>query len=258
LLLDQFALTKLPVNETLSIPLNISWTNSSVQLRSIRKSAPALTMESFLSTGDQLYQWGGQGPYAVLPNSLDLWRLNPDGRGGGSWVIEEPSNKDTFLQLKRTSAASHAVCGGAVFHLGGMHGRITDVNARGTSLAPGMLRFDLDTRTWTNESAKGYNDFGTSAYGGAVCIPNFGSKGVFLPIGGAVASPTSFRDDGSEWTDLENVSFYDVDKKTWFTQRTTGGPPRPRGRFCYAGAAGENGTYELYVLVLSPRPVHDD
>lgn len=233
------------VNDTLSLPLASSWTNSSLTLKTTRKTAPVFNRASLWTSNGSVYMWGGQGPFDHPPKGQDLWRFKTDGAGGGSWSIQEPSNKDVFLGLKRTTGAASAVCGDVGFHLGGLHSPATDPNIKGRSLTPGLLSYDMGTRTWTNQSAVGYNNFGTSVYGSATCVSNFGKKGLFLPLGGAVASSGAYKGDGSELMDLETVKFYDLSSDTWYSQLTSGEVPRPRSRFCVAGAVSANNTYEM-------------
>ncbi|KAH6866161.1 hypothetical protein B0T10DRAFT_554139 [Thelonectria olida] len=95
------------VKETLSIPLNKSWTNSTVTINRIDKKEPlpgnnlGLCIDSKNTT---MFRWGGFGPYATtdLAEDVHIWAFEADGEGGGLWS----TRKDTFENIKIASSGA--------------------------------------------------------------------------------------------------------------------------------------------------------
>ncbi|GAP92145.2 putative kelch repeat protein [Rosellinia necatrix] len=240
------------VNHTLSIPLRSSWTTESVTWKSNKKAAPVTLSGSLWSYQDTLVSWGGTGSYGEWPVRKSPWQFVVDGNGGGEWSIVDPSNRDVFIGITRTSNAAAATCNGRGLAVGGWAGPSTDPDFRDAAFGstipiPGLITYDMQTKTWANESAVGLNQFGTSILGSGVCLEEIGGAGVFFVIGGDVATHYSWREDGSGLISLREIHFWDVDKKRWHSQLTTGETPPPRDRHCLGSARGLNNTYEIYL-----------
>lgn len=251
------------MNDTLSVNLKQSWTNSTVELKVTNQLAPSFNRAAFWSDPQQrtAYLWGGWAVPGTLPKVKELWQFTADDDGGGTWSTPPVANNDEFLSIARTSAASAAACNGKGFYLGGFQSPKTDPWNETNRLLPksGLVTYDMETRTWDNVSAAsdpeanrlGFNNYGTSLYGAAACAENFGPRGLFFPIGGQLSDGLrefSETDNGRFLIDMANLTFYDVKKDKWHTQQTSGAPPPQRDRHCVAGAKGPNGTYEMSVI----------
>lgn len=105
---------------------------------------------------------------------------------------------------------------------------------------PGLVQFNMTTKTFTNSSAAGYQVNGTAERGGMHHVPSFGPDGLFLVMGGDHVDPSDLRD-------FSTISILDPSSKNWYQQATTGNTPKPRIEFCTAGVNSTNGTYEMYV-----------
>ncbi|KAI0131899.1 hypothetical protein BJ170DRAFT_691121 [Xylariales sp. AK1849] len=242
------------VNDTLSIPLDVSWTNATVSITSISKSAPPFDSEALWTdnTEHSMYSWGGQGPYGNLSKTRDLWKFEADG-SGGEWKKQPAANVDVFMSIVRTTNAAWTTCNGMGFYLGGFGSVWTDSAFAPGSLStpvPGMLTYNLTSGVWANESMAGLNTFETLMTGTASCLPSFGTsgQGMMLTLGGEISRRDEYNSSEPNLVGLSNLTFWDINTKTWYSQQTTGDIPTPRSRFCVAGVAGRDGTYEFFVF----------
>ncbi|KAH9905351.1 hypothetical protein F4778DRAFT_729703 [Xylariomycetidae sp. FL2044] len=239
------------VNHTLSIPLREAWTNKSVTPKIINKEAPTLNKAALWPYDDSIYMWGGQGPYGNVPATKDLWQFRTDGQGGGSWDIINPSNTDLFFQFVRSTAAVKSICNNVGLYMGGYISaatdRIDDLTLQSRIPVPGILTYDVEARKWANESATDYNMFGTSLNAGGTCLSTLGENGLFVVIGGNFADAVVFEDNGRSMMDMATVRFYDVAANKWYSQPTTGDPPRLTDRMCIAHAQSQNATTEIFM-----------
>jgi hypothetical protein len=127
------------VNETLSISLGDSWTNTSAQFNVIPKPAPVLTLAALWEDAAQnaFYMWGGARPGKNITRDKNVWKLRGEGLGGGSWSTLDPANGENFSKIVRTYAASYTACHGTGFYLSGfMEDWITNDDRYG-KLEPG-------------------------------------------------------------------------------------------------------------------------
>ncbi len=237
------------VNDTLSIPLSQSWTNSTVPINVIPKTAAVFDGAALWTdqSRNSFYMWGGQAPYGNLSRTKDLWKFQADGTGGGAWSKEPGVNT---LSLVRSKEAGATTCNGAGFFVGGYAYVWTDPDFMDNVPTPGMLTYNTTSGAWANESTIDLNAFGTFMRGTASCLPAFGSRGrgLVLLLGGEVARRDAFGIDRPSFVGFNNVSFWDVGTRTWASQATTGDVPGPRSMFCTVGAAGRNGTHELVIF----------
>ncbi|KAH9907521.1 hypothetical protein F4778DRAFT_544958 [Xylariomycetidae sp. FL2044] len=239
------------LNDTLSLPLRSSWNNETVPILVQPKSAPVFWKAALFTSGDSMVMWGGLGSKGKLPDSKMPWQWTATGSGGGTWDTVTPSNSDFEDQFVRTSGASKTTCNGTGLYLGGWVGGETDsglgLKTTDNLPVPGLLTYDMATRTWTNESADGFHKYGTNIGGAATCVQGFGERGLFMSLGGNWGDLGTYVDDGSRLIDMGTVSFWDVATKKWYSQITTGETPTVRDRHCVAGVQSPNGTYEIYL-----------
>ena len=244
------------MNVTLSLPLQSSWTNSTVQFHAFSKGqspwfkGPSLWRDSDNKT---IYSWGGDESYDNRSeiNNKHLWALTTDGNGGGTWDIQRPANPDLFNEFYRTKDAPNAVCHGTAFYLGGFADSVSDIRVpQGEFIAlSGLLTYDMKTFTWANESS---DQLGYVPYRGtATCVSNYGSEGVLVFLGGSRADgASSLNLDDFNLITLSSIWLYDPATKNWLYQATTGDIPSGRRNHCSVGIPGPNGTFEMCVTSL--------
>lgn len=74
-------------------------------------------------------------------------------------------------------------------------------------------------------------------------VPTFGPEGLLLAAGTGTLNnaPPLF----------DNITIYEPNTQTWHNQIATGNIPLGRDGLCSVGIQGDNGTYEMYVLLPS-------
>lgn len=244
-------------NNTLSIDLRYSWTNSTVSFNVITQSAPVLNSLVLWAddNGTSFYQWAGEQSSIVNSSILsvpqnDLYQFTPDGQGSGTWQdISVPSN---FI---RTSSALYASGGGTGYLFGGYLDRRTspdNADLGGWPSSQGLVSYNMTIGSWLNETScvdgscfrnNGYMDF----------IPAFGSAGVLVALGGCSQdTPTYFGlCNATSPNNFSTIEIYDPSQSLWFTQTASNAPgelPEPRQEFCGVGVQGDNGTYEIFIF----------
>ena len=127
------------------------------------------------------------------------------------------------------------------------------VNLRGDVAIPGLVHFNMTTKTFSNSTASGYSFNGTAEKGAMHHVPSFGPDGLFIVMGG----DGFWHSDYKSLQNLQTVSVFDPSSNQWFNQTTTGNVPQPRKGFCLAGIDSNNGTHEMYVIFsdLNGSPV---
>ncbi|KAH8165555.1 hypothetical protein CIB48_g2680 [Xylaria polymorpha] len=152
-----------PVNETLSMSLAETWSNSSPSLVPITKAAPNFLQAALWTDLDEqtFYMWGGQSTNPV-PGKREVWKFTADGGGGGAWSLVQPANPGVFVGIKRGRGASWTTCNGLGLALGGYGWAGTDADLSDHSGSqelplPGLLSYQLSTGTWSNQSAEAFN-----------------------------------------------------------------------------------------------------
>ncbi|KAF9881251.1 kelch repeat protein [Colletotrichum karsti] len=242
------------VNSTLSISLKDSWTNSTVDVKTIFKESQRSQMNSQGiwrdPTSKIFYVWGGDISFNQKGPPEFLWTFTGDGDGGGSWS-REVSNPTDLTGFVRTREAAFAQSADTAYYLGGFAGFYSEsaIEFRNRTMpVPGMLTIDMKTRSFKNISTTP-NRFGTfgTFKGGAMQFVPFGSEGLLLVLGGWEAPVTT--NDPGEWfpMDFNNLTIYDPKTDKWHTQRTQGEVPSPREKFCAVGVAGPNNTYDIFL-----------
>ena len=209
----------LAVNETISINVAQSWTNSSVVLRTIEKSAPIFNNEAIWTdiSSNSFYIWGGSAWFGVVVPQDQIWRFDTDGDGGGSWSTEIPGNPAVFDSLIRPAEGAYANSKATGFFLGGWAGGWTDPSLpySSTFSIPNIVSFNMDTKLWSNDSTLAFTQFGTDVGGAAEFIPSFGPNGILLFLGGA-ANAAVFQNNGAGLLGFNNLTFYDPVTKEWY------------------------------------------
>lgn len=144
--------------------------------------------------------------------------------------------------------ATHDSSGGGVaFVIGGMTSIESDPDSSNYSPVanphwyrtpiPGMVSYDMKSRTFSRtDTSAVMPPLGTLIGGRAHFVPQFGSNGLMLVLGGKA-------DRGI--LDFNNITFYDPKTGQWGWQNTVGYAPTDRFRFCMVGVASPAGTYEL-------------
>ena len=148
------------VNDTLSLPLTESWTNSTVPITAVPKAAPVFNMEALWvdAQTDSLYAWAGQGPWGNVSKSKDLWRFRVSSTSSPGeikeWVKQPAANMDVFLRLVRVKDAASTTCLDAGYSLGGYGTALTDPEHFEYSdidvPVTGMLVYNMTSRIWAN------------------------------------------------------------------------------------------------------------
>ncbi|CAH0023372.1 unnamed protein product [Clonostachys rhizophaga] len=242
-----------PVNTTLYIPLDVDWTNRTLELKEIQHAIGMPTVDHSGLWADErdggaIYRWAGRrqlGQLVEKDETKTLWKLETSSDGNGGWTATTPGNPEGFNAIIRTRDAASVSCDGLGLYIGGITDTATEYN-RKTRAIPGTLIYNMDSREWTNSSSReafqpeGLHKVGTPP----VCTTRFGGNPLVFLLGGeAVTSNNRI----SNLRSFQHVTILDPVKRQWHEQRTTGGPPLPRKFSCAIGAHGKNGTYEIFM-----------
>ena len=171
------SLLNLTVNYTLAIDLSSSFStlaaDNQVSVQVIHKGdCPNMNMPRFWvdEKRNRVYTYGGEYSYLnpwLSPASIpleELWTFEPSG-DAGTWVNIDQSLNSVWNSLTRPTegGATFGSIGG--FNLGGYHtsrsSQKTDIG--GSIPSPGLQFYNFTDLTWTNNSALGYSDDGTSS-----------------------------------------------------------------------------------------------
>ncbi|KAI1294281.1 hypothetical protein F5Y03DRAFT_373287 [Xylaria venustula] len=238
------------VTTTWSIDLTESWTNETVQLRSIPKTAPLLSKQVHWidSSANSLYTWGGFTSDNSSPSQA-LWRFEADGSGGGTW--EQVTQRDylDFTKLKGTFGSAFTQTEDVGYSFGGavMHSSDGSVSKSIPGLAtPGLVSYNFRTGSWENATvtSMSYGGYGTSLNAQAEYVP-FGPNGLVLILGGA-ETPVDATNETIVEVSWNEISMVDPVTMKWYTQSTTGSRPPTIESHCSVGVPGPNGTYEIF------------
>ena len=246
-------------NSTLAIDLSKSWSNKTVTLSPIAKTAPVLNSGVLWQdlTNDSFYAYDGGYSWAVtVPASgpdNSLWQFKSSG-SSGTWsqvpLLQQSTN---FTSLVRTVGGASASGHGLGFVLGGLQNGQTAGNDYivGAVPVPGLVVFNSSSQAWYNISALGYSGDGISINAAAQFVPSFGPNGLLVVIGGEVSAPTY----APTLLSTDTISLYEPSSGVWKTQAVTGAVPQPRVNSCVVGAQGDNDTYE--VREIDPSGLQD-
>lgn len=235
------------VNTTLSLPINEAWTNDSVTLRSIAKTAPAQDQQVLWSdpANSAFYTWGGMTAWFGAAAENAIWKFTADGSGGGAWSEVSVANVVAWSTAIRTVGSAYTTVNGVGYAVGGEATTGSDQSVSGTSLAvQGVVSFDTAAREWNNASSAGLGANGTTFSGRLEYAP-FGPSGFLVLLGGSMAAVGAVTEyEQIEWN---SIWVMDLQNNTWYEQAVTGTKPTKREGHCTVGVQGPNGTYEILI-----------
>ncbi|KAK4092358.1 hypothetical protein Purlil1_2979 [Purpureocillium lilacinum] len=218
-----------PSENTISIPLDTSWSLSSTTNLTIPgHDPPPRNMFGLWADAKAgvLYRYGGEKSYNanVSLENQALWKFAPNNGGGGLWSVERPQNPEVFDGRPL-----------------GTRGRLRSATADSACIlpVPGMMTYNATTKVWSKEevvdpSSKEADSKGRFTTGEAQCVTGFGPNPIVVALGGWYA-------------DFQTVSMYDTVKEKWFWQRAGGSVPRVRENYCAVGVRGPQGTFEIFI-----------
>ncbi|KAL3964455.1 hypothetical protein ACCO45_001459 [Purpureocillium lilacinum] len=224
----QHGAPSVPSENTISIPLDTSWSLSSTTNLTIPgHDPPPRNMFGLWADAKAgvLYRYGGEKSYNanVSLENQALWKFAPNNGGGGLWSVERPQNPEVFDGRPLGTRGASAFCdGGFGVYIGGFGNVATDrrfanVTWPDSEPVPGMMTYNATTKVWSKEE---------------------------------VVDPSSKEADskGRGWyADFQTVSMYDTVKEKWFWQRAGGSVPRVRENYCAVGVRGPQGTFEIFI-----------
>ncbi|KAK4158055.1 hypothetical protein C8A00DRAFT_39611 [Chaetomidium leptoderma] len=230
-----------PVNSTLSIDMSTSW-------KSTAKSNVGLWTDT---AAGAFYSWGGRWPGGKNMTKSALWKFTADGKGGGAWSIEEPSNPTMFNGLHPVEYGAFASTADTGFVIGGVAHAWTEPDHPTADPIPGMATFNMKTKTWQNGTTN-FSPFGTGTLNQAVAeyIPAFGPDGLIIALGGYAPTLTgNLNDSDGPPLDLRNLTFFDPETKKRYWQTASGTiPPTPRGQACSSVFPSTDGGYDIFLF----------
>ncbi|KAK6425735.1 hypothetical protein LTR95_016221 [Oleoguttula sp. CCFEE 5521] len=240
---DNGNITTFAEPNTLSIDLSSSWTNDSVVLNAISKSAPVYSRPSLWQNPQEagFYAYNGGLSFTVQIGSNlsnELWQFTPSDKSG-TWSQVSPLASSNFSGLGRVSGAITASGGGLGFALSGQQSAATqDSWGIGYMEVPGLVIFNASSQAWYNVSSTGYSTDGSAINGSAVFVPDFGPAGLLFVMGGSVDNVR---------VGFGAISMYEPLSQRWYSQPVTGSLPLAVDRPCAVGVQGDNGTYEIFM-----------
>ncbi|KXH68951.1 kelch repeat protein [Colletotrichum salicis] len=188
--------------------------------------------------------WGGHRPFGTPLDEPTSWKFKADGKGRDTWSKETPANPTLFQELRRNEGGTFTSTPDAGFWFGGQSSGWTTSNPYSQPL-PGILSYNMTTRSWANETNDACSKYGTLTGGSAIYIPTFGPNGLIIIMGSATWGLESDQAKPLGWQDFSNLTFMDPVTRDCYWQKTTGNAPTPRSNFCSVGVEGNNGTYEI-------------
>ncbi|KAK5660116.1 hypothetical protein OQA88_13585 [Cercophora sp. LCS_1] len=219
----------------ISIDLSKDWTNDTVILGSISKPGVPNLKNGGLwvdREGGKLYT-GFAGVNSLFGNGafwpLGLWSFTPEKSGSGVWQNLNGTADNALITQPRTFNGQ--ICTGAVGN-----------DTADPVTVSGLVSYGFKAHTLKNSTVTGVSTKGKESSGGMVHIPYFGTHGMLLAMGGD--GPAS---GGNDLISFDSVRIYDIGRREWTEQQTSGGVPMSRKDFCMAGTASNNQTYEILV-----------
>ena len=185
-----------PMNQTLAIDLSQSWDPANIAIQSFQKdSPPTLVFESLWAGADgkSFYAFGGSPSHALgdvlsVP-ATSFWQFSD-----GTWQsVNEGAN--AFPSITRPAMGLAASGGGVGYMLGGFDSLIQDLS-EGYIPHPGILSYNMTSNLWNNASALGFSYDGTAFSGSMQFLPNFGSEGLLVAMGGETSNNLFWKDEG--------------------------------------------------------------
>ena len=252
------------MNQTITIPLSTSWTNSTVQIQATdfpssfpHMKSPTLWLDE---SSNLIWFFNGETSFITATDAdpLSIWAFSPDKSGSGTWKENNSPTDDVFNNLTRSYGCGSTYSPTAGYCLGGYASEHTTPNydGSGSTLAlGGMQIFDFADKSWSNISSAGASASGWNVWPVFQYVPAYGRSGVIVLVGGD--TPTN-QNDGNDASGQEplrpmsNVTVYDIYNQRWLSQTATGDVPMGRLEPCFVGAqGGDNSTYEMYTTQSS-------
>lgn len=119
---------------------------------------------------------------------------------------------------------------------------VVDPSAPSVDLIPGMVQFDMASRSFFNSSVQCCKATSSIYRGALQYVPSFGPEGIYIAMGGQ----NGILRHEQYATLIDFGTVFDPVKHEWWNQTTTGSEPSPRVEFCTAGINSTNGTYEMF------------
>ncbi|KAF2964582.1 hypothetical protein GQX73_g8986 [Xylaria multiplex] len=252
-----FKETNLSDNYIITVDLSVSWDwKTNISEKFVEKTAALgtsnlipIVQSGALFQGNpndpQIYLYGGvtpdintsfadwQGP---TTNQYTLWGLNTQTFG---WTQYDVSL--TVPERPSWGFWAEIPDQGQAFYMNGLVNNLSSASTRGANIPEtnleGMVVLDLQHRTALNRSTEIITSGNPRARGGMVYIPDIGSNGILISLGGATG-----HGDSLQPVLMNMVYIYDVnstlgpDSTTssngWWTQTIDGAVPSPRVDFC--------------------------
>jgi hypothetical protein len=264
--MSSVSLLNLTVNYTLAIDLSSSFStlaaDNQVLVQVIHKGdCPNMNYPRFWvdEKRNRVYTYGGIYSYSnpwPSPASTpleELWTFEPSG-DTGTWVNIDQSFNMVWNSLTRPSegAATFGSIGG--FNLGGYHTSRSSqkTNIGGTIPSPGLQFYNFTDLSWTNNSALGYSDDGTSSFSTITWVPTWGPAGLLVAVGGESNPNLADEYSGLSFVPLNNISIFEPLTQTWYRQTATGDIPQQRVRACMVSVgSSDNSTHGKYSVEMT-------
>ncbi|KAK0619317.1 hypothetical protein B0T14DRAFT_566193 [Immersiella caudata] len=235
-------------NNLLFIDLARNWTNTSVVLYSAAKPRAVPSLRNggiWVDKENGVLYTGFAGVNSQLGNGAShpqgLWSFTPDSTGAGSWKNLNGSSDMRFTAIPRPFNGQVASGDGSGFFLGGTVGNETSTQVP----ISGLVTYDFESGRAKNTTVSGVSTGGIGISGRMIYVPNFGSNGILVAMGGDRAGQS--EQDEDDLIAFSTVRIYDLGSGTWHEQKTSGNVPLPRKDFCLAGVASSGRTYEMLV-----------
>ncbi|KAK2762299.1 hypothetical protein FQN54_001309 [Arachnomyces sp. PD_36] len=243
------------MDSTLSISLQNSWTNASVDIKAQHypENFPYMNAQNLWwdPKSDSIWAYGGatttagdEGTEEIDP--LSVWVLEND-----TWDERYgPDDKlwDTMTRATRCASAYSPETG---YCLGGYSGQSsTPIDTPGWNLPiGGMVELDFESTSWSNASSVGSSQRGWTINQEMEYIPSYGEEGILVAVGGDDISTQGWYMTGTNLRSMSNITIYDIHTKTWHSQTASGDVPEGRSEFCSVSAqGGDNDTYEIFAF----------
>ena len=208
-----------------------------------------------------LYSFGGEQSYLdIQPKDLAVWRLQLDGKGGGTWTQNTTSHDPPFAQgLTRPFGGASTFTSNTGFYLGGYssdHSSPATQDLQNFISTPGIVSYNFEDHTWANTTTglTSLSPTGSFQWGGLEPIP-FGPNGLLAIFGGETSNSDGVYYPGAHERPMDTVTLLDPITKIWYQQNLTGDIPSVRNRFCSVAATdhtplkGTNGTHTAEVFM---------
>ncbi|KAI5838807.1 hypothetical protein DFP73DRAFT_563252 [Morchella snyderi] len=180
---------------------------------------------------------------------------------------------NSAIMLRLFNGASTVVSNqGLAFHLGGVIDNGTlPVSGSGVSFVNSFYAFNLTDESASKLGTDGLGDTSYRTNAQMVNIPDLGSKGILVLLGGGYKNSSANEMDWKgDLISMSNIGIFDINSiavgGTWYNQTATGDVPSPRIDFCmvivsapdksshnifiYGGWDGVNNFDQVYVLSI--------